>query len=1088
MADAFDTGFQGDGDAFQAVPGYVPFDNTFNSDTFDADGGVGVDLGINYRIAAPVSVDLAVDYRIGIEPVSVDLETDYRIEAQVYADLGTDYRIHVGVFVDADKTVDYHIYAFVGASLETDYQVVSTVGAELIVDYFLNPFAWAALDVNYKILATGPQKDLTVDYRITDKAGASLETDYQIAGSLIAHADLTVNYAIDAIRDVVVRYDGIDITEHLIYRECEFISQTNGSVGTASVLLRDSEFTASFTTGRPLELYINGQLLWSGFVAKVGREYPFSYEDLQTNVQKLPRYIRLQASDINILFERRYTVNLATPTKVEGPTFTADNTPDVDAIRQLCDAWLDLSGDDIDTVSMVEHVGNINVDQPANPFQAGQTWKEAMYQIASLPAAVFYITPDRKLVYTDVDTVTNPMVLSDQPDNPALDGHGIGYRQAHWEALGERLCNDYLAWGVAQQPIVFRRLESDASIATHGRWQDSVVNYSVYKQATINKIADRQINGSPGSRRGHKDDRNVFTCTTYTPGFSVAQKVRVISETYDYDDVLPIRRMRISFPSPTAPRYDLTLTHEIDVFGFFDVIRYHWPPREPLPPWPPPPKPPEPPDPVCTVLDSFNNRTTNYTWDRDVQNSGVTGGWGSGEQLTWTTWGTQLYVGGGAGVIDAREPMWPAPYSFGGGTIGAQATIPAGIPSNNVVIKWGLGRLNRILPGGAATTTIDTVVAGFGPAQWFDIPNGYDYDENALDGYGMQAHWSTRAYVPAMVRSAAVTASFSLTSMFGPITKTLFRGSTPNYGFAADGHGGQWHPNGAGFYPGVALWGNSGGEADGALALEWLAPDGGGWGQYWGGLDLVDYQFAGPDSPAYIFNQAVGVTFTIGSQSITVGKGHGIFGLTGDGISGQPFGVSTNSGGPFGDDLAKVVEPGFYYFMRWWRPNGNNSYVKLWESWADEPDEWQAYNGDQPPYIYDLNGDRHDWPAGHPTDEPPGAQGISIAAQVFTMDQYSVIVDGIWACTEVNDTTEIPIQKPQLPHGSSYTEHFASVTAESGVHTIVPYIPGSLILSVNGTMQRKGVDYVEADPTKGTFTLLFTPDTGDKVTVRYLVA
>jgi len=250
----------------------------------------------------------------------------------------------------------------------------------------------------------------------------------------------------------------------------------------------------------------------------------------------------------------------------------------------------------------------------------------------------------------------------------------------------------------------------------------------------------------------------------------------------------------------------------------------------------------------------------------------------------------------------------------------------------------------------------------------------------------------------------------------------------------------------------------------------------------------------------------------------TISKGHEMFGTSGDGLSRQPFGVQTSAPGEpaFSGSMGMTIEPDFPYYLRIWRPNNDNVYTKLWYEGWDEPADWQAYSGSNPPYGYvplwvdeqwvevppdEPDGDPSwilipgywsqelvEWPGGKPSDTTLTNQTIQISAQIFPMTQYSLLIDGIYACTETSDTEPIPYVKPSLPTGSSYSQQFGMVSPEAGMHTIVPYIPKSLILHVNGTMQRKGIDYVEADPSKGTFTLLFTPDEGDKIIVRYLVS
>ena len=51
------------------------------------------------------------------------------------------------------------------------------------------------------------------------------------------------------------------------------------------------------------------------------------------------------------------------------------------------------------------------------------TWGQAVQSIANLPAAIYYIDPDKNFVYTDVDTPDAPFGLSDQPNGTTTRGY-----------------------------------------------------------------------------------------------------------------------------------------------------------------------------------------------------------------------------------------------------------------------------------------------------------------------------------------------------------------------------------------------------------------------------------------------------------------------------------------------------------------------------------------------------------------------------------------------------------------------------------------------------------------------------------------
>ncbi len=83
------------------------------------------------------------------------------------------------------------------------------------------------------------------------------------------------------------------------------------------------------------------------------------------------------------------------------------------------------------------------------------------------------------------------------------------------------MVNDMLGWGIGyglQTPIFDR--DSDApSVAAHGVWQAGTVRSGVYKQATIDRIVDSIVYGSPSNQRGAKDDRVGVSLVTYQIGF-----------------------------------------------------------------------------------------------------------------------------------------------------------------------------------------------------------------------------------------------------------------------------------------------------------------------------------------------------------------------------------------------------------------------------------------------------------------------------------------------------------------------------------------------------------------------------------------
>ena len=165
----------------------------------------------------------------------------------------------------------------------------------------------------------------------------------------------------------------------------------------------------------------------------------------------------------------------------------------------------------------------------------------------------------------------------------------IGVRDVEISYDGGDLRNDVMIWGAGQGSAVpvFKRVQDAASITDHGRWQVGMLNQAVWRQATVDRIANSHVYGSPQSKRGGKDDAVAVRCTTFDPRFRVGHKVTFRSEVFDYADVLPIRAMEVDFPTAFNPRFNLTLSHEIDApwntYEFWmPTWNWNFPPLPPL--------------------------------------------------------------------------------------------------------------------------------------------------------------------------------------------------------------------------------------------------------------------------------------------------------------------------------------------------------------------------------------------------------------------------------------------------------------------------------------------------------------------------
>lgn len=362
--------------------------------------------------------------------------------------------------------------------------------------------------------------------------------------------------------DIEIRYDGQDITGWVEPSKTTFSAQANGqNAGDAHVVIRDTNQSRKFVLGKTLELFINGEREWDGFVLDIRRTYYFDSHTAECSPcpHVTPRRITLVGVDRNILLDKRVLYDHSDPTNLAPLTYSS-NTDDQIVLQQVVSDYSDLAADGITT--RIEHVGS---PDPWADFQVagpGLMLKDPLIQVAKLTGAIFYITPTRELVYTDVNDEDSPFGISDQPS-----AGQVGCRELTITRDGGAMVNDAMVWGAGQGSanIVYSRHEDAASIALHGRWQNNDgFRVNLWKQESADHITETIVNGSPTNHRGHRDDKLTIECAVFEPGLSVAKKVAFESKVYGFSDIIPIRHMTISFPTDAAVRYDLVLSHDYD--------------------------------------------------------------------------------------------------------------------------------------------------------------------------------------------------------------------------------------------------------------------------------------------------------------------------------------------------------------------------------------------------------------------------------------------------------------------------------------------------------------------------------------------
>lgn len=374
---------------------------------------------------------------------------------------------------------------------------------------------------------------------------------------------------------IVWKYKGDDITADVDLRSARATSRTNGAVGQAYIKVKDRtrDYEASpspyapgyFHAGGTVELFVGGTRVWDGWAFRVGRQWAFDVDDT-SDPTATPRYWVLQCLDRNLLLQRRFIYNQADPADATGIPDFPFGTSDKAAIEQMLEDFTDL---EIDT-----DISEISTPSEQEAFVLGAIGGPVgliFEDCSKVTGGVYYVGPtDRVLRYTDDVTVNSPFTLS---DTPAEDAGSVGYREIEDELVSDDMATDALVWGAGRgsaQPA-FSRYESDARISEFGRWQWSDTWSGMYKEASLAKRAETYVEGSTAHQRGHGDPVPEARLVIFRPGIVAGMVTRLQHHAYGSDQILPVREVTMTFPTPRAVRYELLLSLAYDSpFGIVD--------------------------------------------------------------------------------------------------------------------------------------------------------------------------------------------------------------------------------------------------------------------------------------------------------------------------------------------------------------------------------------------------------------------------------------------------------------------------------------------------------------------------------------
>lgn len=377
---------------------------------------------------------------------------------------------------------------------------------------------------------------------------------------------------------VVITYNGVDITDDVIFASASFESQLGAVPGSFEFTVRDKEQTHSFVTGKEVTMSVDGTRYFGGFVMQVIHQLAFPVDDTTPGAATVKtREFVLRGVDYNILFDKRVIYNVASPTN--SPATFSTSTTDLQALTTLFANYIDLTGDGINTTTYVEAVADPTPDGKEGAYRnPGDSWRLQMEEFAKKTGAIFYLDANKNLHYQALETVAPSWGFSDTPNNTTT----FGFRDLEYVEDATNLINDAIVWGGSEfgstgttaQPV-YGRSTNATSIAAHKRWQMAETHFNeqgYFETSGCQVRSEVIVFGTPGADEGGDSTRGLQypqrnvrltwfsgdTPTLLTAGSVVDVTLNVFGSPA-IELSLPVRTITITFPNPTSVQFSAFL-------------------------------------------------------------------------------------------------------------------------------------------------------------------------------------------------------------------------------------------------------------------------------------------------------------------------------------------------------------------------------------------------------------------------------------------------------------------------------------------------------------------------------------------------
>lgn len=296
---------------------------------------------------------------------------------------------------------------------------------------------------------------------------------------------------------ISITYDGIDITEFVLFNSARFECQTNAVPGQCSFIVKDEDRSQFFEVGKEVYLYVDDIKMFGGIVMRVGRQLALPVDDTTTLSSVKTRQWVIEALDFNIWFDKRVirdTSNYLEAILLDAPQY------DGAIIRNELPNYIDVPPG----VNMTTYVQNIKQcrGDEAGKYglaQQGSKWRDQMDLLAALSAAVYYIDADKFLHFESLQTATKDWAFVDHAPNGTT---RVPCREVSATQDGSMIVNDALVWGglEVEGQVYFAREQDASAQDTYGRWQLGELHFNEgMDQQAVTERADAIINGPPGT-------------------------------------------------------------------------------------------------------------------------------------------------------------------------------------------------------------------------------------------------------------------------------------------------------------------------------------------------------------------------------------------------------------------------------------------------------------------------------------------------------------------------------------------------------------------------------------------------------------